>query len=119
MRKPRRKQNLVLFFEENNDSRIIDSNLVRLYMNRFTIHEEAQNEINGVHHLSNNVNQLKGEVEKIKADMYNIIAAATNSNCLYGELSNIHLIIGYHFGLGWGWQGRSPIEKQILFCDCF
>ena len=108
---PRRKQNLVLFFEEKEDARIIDAKLVRLYMNRFIINEDAQNEINGVYHLSNNRKRFIWSIDngqmtigKIKEDMFNIISYAINENCFHGQLSNIHLIIGYHFGLNWGWQ---------------
>ena len=48
---PIRKQNLFLFFEENEFEFDISSNLVRLSMNRFTIDEEAQFEIIGVYNL--------------------------------------------------------------------
>ena len=47
-----RQQNFVLFFEENEDQRKINQNLVRLYMNRFIIDETWQHEIIGVHKLS-------------------------------------------------------------------
>ena len=47
------KQNIYLFFEQNDDdSAVIDSKLVRLYMNRFIIEDDNQNEIIGVAHLS-------------------------------------------------------------------
>ena len=46
------KQDLFLFYEENDDDRIISSNIVRLYMNRFTIEEDRQNEIVGVKNLT-------------------------------------------------------------------
>ena len=45
-------QNIYLFFEQNDgDQRRIDSKLVTLYMNRFVIDEEKQNEITGVDYL--------------------------------------------------------------------
>ena len=49
---PYYRQNLVLFFEENEDQRKINQNLVRLYMNRFIIDESSQHEIIGCHELS-------------------------------------------------------------------
>ena len=47
-----KKQNLVLVFEVNDDERIIDSNLVRICMNRFIIGEDNQNDIHAVYQLS-------------------------------------------------------------------
>ena len=47
------KQNIYLFYEQNDeDARKIDSKLVRLYMNRFIIEEDIQNEILGVADLT-------------------------------------------------------------------
>ena len=43
-----RKQDLFLFFEENEDEKVINSRLVSLYMNRLVIDEDYQNEIVGV-----------------------------------------------------------------------
>ena len=48
-----RKQNLILFFEENEDYSVIDSRLVRMYMNRFTIDEDHQPEITAVYDIRN------------------------------------------------------------------
>ena len=50
----RKKQNLILFYEENNDEKDISSKLVRLYMNRFLIGEEDQSELSGVYDLAQN-----------------------------------------------------------------
>ena len=47
-----KRQNLFLFLEENDDEKDISSSLVRLYMNRFVISEEDQNEIIGVYNLA-------------------------------------------------------------------
>ena len=48
----RSKQNLYLFFEENESYwDVINSNLVSIYMNRYVIDEENQNEITGVYKL--------------------------------------------------------------------
>ena len=48
------KQNIYLFYEQddNDDGRKIDSKLVRLYMNRFIIEEDHQNDIVGVADLT-------------------------------------------------------------------
>ena len=41
-------QNIFLFYEKNDDDLKIDEKLVRLYMNRFIIEEDHQNDIVGV-----------------------------------------------------------------------
>ena len=47
------RQNIHLFIERNEDDpRRIDSRLVKLYMNRFVINEEYQNEVIGVEYLA-------------------------------------------------------------------
>ena len=49
----RKRQNLILFFEENyNDEKNINSTMVLLHMNRFIIREEDQSEIFGVYNLA-------------------------------------------------------------------
>ena len=48
----RKRQNLILFFEENENEKDISSTLVFLYMNRFIICEEDQTEILGVYNLA-------------------------------------------------------------------
>ena len=48
----RRTQNIILFFEENENVRSISSKMVRLYMNRFIIDEEERFEITGVFNLA-------------------------------------------------------------------
>ena len=48
----RKRQNLILFFEENNDINDQGSKLVRHYMNRSVIDEEDQCEISGTYSLS-------------------------------------------------------------------
>ena len=47
-----RKQNLVLFFNENHNEPVRSKNMVRLYMNRFIVDEEDQHEIIGVRNLT-------------------------------------------------------------------
>ena len=60
------KQNLFLFFEENEMQSVIDRNLVKLYMNRCIIDEDGIFEISGVY-----------ELQKVTDPMYN------GSNPLY------------------------------------
>ena len=48
----RRNRNIILFFEENENTRSISSKMVRLYMNRFIIDEEQRFEITGVFNLA-------------------------------------------------------------------
>ena len=56
-----KNQNLVLVFEENDDERMIDSNLVRLCMNHFIIGEDNQNDIEAVYQLSEHqTNEIRG-----------------------------------------------------------
>ena len=47
-----KRQNIFLFYEKNDDDFKIDEKLVRLYMNRFIIEEDHQNEIVGVTDLT-------------------------------------------------------------------
>ena len=47
-----KRQNIFLFYEKNEDDLKIDEKLVRLYMNRFIIEEDHQNEIVGVADLT-------------------------------------------------------------------
>ena len=94
----RKKQKFVLFFEENDDSRIIDSKLVRLYTNRFTIDEDDQCEIDGIYHLDGKWSS------KLQDDLIMIIGAAKKSIVNDQEMSDIHIVIGSHFGITWGWK---------------
>ena len=52
MNKRHRKQDLILFYENNDDDRLFSNSMVTLYMNRFIIDEESQYEVSGVHHLA-------------------------------------------------------------------
>ena len=56
-----RKQNLVLFFKENEEYNVIDSRLVRMYMNRFTIDENDGTEITEVYNIKNGKEEEYGE----------------------------------------------------------
>ena len=48
-----RKQNLNLFFIENDFEQSINNNMVRNYMNGFIIEEDHQSEVNGVFYFNN------------------------------------------------------------------
>ena len=52
MNKRHRKQDLILFYENWDDDRLISNAMVTLYMNRFIIDEESQHEISGVYQLA-------------------------------------------------------------------
>ena len=47
-----KRQNMFLFYEKNEDDQKIDEKLVRLYMNRFIIEEDHQNELVGIADLT-------------------------------------------------------------------
>ena len=48
-----RKQNLNLFFVDNDSEQSINNNMVRNYMNGFIIDENVQSEVNGVFYFYN------------------------------------------------------------------
>lgn len=98
------KQNFVLVFEENDDERFIDSELVRLCMNRFIIGEDNQNDIIGVFEFLKHPVNVTKDLEHYCNYIQEIIAVAKNSNPLNDQQSTLHFIIGSHFGVGWGWQ---------------
>lgn len=105
-----RKQNFVLFFEENEDQRIINPNLVRLYMNRFIIDERWQHEIIGVHELSKVSKSLYEDrfeskqewlacntpqcLKKWRIDRKVLIEGLKQSKKFETQNIDIHLIIG-------------------------
>ena len=47
-----RKQNLNLFFVENDSKQSITNNIIRSYMNGFIINEDSQSEVNGVFYFN-------------------------------------------------------------------
>ena len=63
------KQNLFLFFEENEDQSIIDNKLVKLYMNRCIINDDANFEIDGVYNL-----------QKVTEPMFNFLSPLFKEN---------------------------------------
>ena len=98
-----RKQNLYLFFEENeSDWEIINSRLVSQYMNRLVIDEQHQNEIDGIFHLKkvHRFGKWNFLTEKRAHDM-KLIEKVFNDVFLMKERSNMtHFIIGTWFLYG-------------------
>ena len=98
-----RKQDLYLFFEENESGwEVINSQLVSLYMNRYIIDEEDQNEINGVYKLmkvpreQNWFDWLFG-TKKESYDNQMIEIAYTDANSRKPKINTAHFIIGTMF----------------------
>ena len=103
------KQNLFLFFEENEMQSLIDRKLVKLYMNRFIIDEDAKFEISGVYELQKvtepmlnplnpyfktNANQRTNK-EAVDKDIF---TDAIEKACrLETNFSDSHFIIGSSF----------------------
>ena len=108
---PIKKQNLFLFFEENENEFDISSNLVRLSMNRFTVDEEAQFEIIGVHNLrrvkkemmnERNPDYKKFAKERTEKEAFDrdLISDAMEKALLHQTTSaDAHFIIGSAFHL--------------------
>ena len=61
----RRNREIILFFEENEDVKILNGKIVRLYMNRFTINEEERFQIAGVFDLAK-VESKEPEIKRPK-----------------------------------------------------
>ena len=80
------KQNLVLFFKENEENNFISSRLVRLYMNRFTIDEDDETEVTQVHNVKNGTQE---EYEKCFSKSLVIARESETPNTYH------HFIIGY------------------------
>ena len=106
-----RKQNLFLFFEENENEKVINSRLVNLYMNRFVIDEDNQNEINGIfkqkrvvpktsqyssEHVILSTIQRQQFAQQVQAQ--EILDSAFNDKCLLKNDDNAaHFIIASDF----------------------
>ena len=99
-----RKQNLILFFEKNDDTIIIDSKLVRLYVYHSVIDENAQTEIDGVYQLSKKYLQQPGRFVGTDKFVKKIMRLAEKLKPLQDQLSYSHFIIGSHFGVSWCWK---------------
>ena len=108
-----KKQKLVLVFEENRDERMIDSKVVRLYMNRVIIGEDNQNDIIGVREMLDFPNgrwsadgggRLANDLEyKCRSIHQEIIEDEEYWNPLNDQQSAFHFIVGSHLGVSWGW----------------
>ena len=81
-----RKQNLVLFFKENEKYHVINSRLVRMYMNRFTIDEEHQTEVTEVYYIKSGTRKEYNECfsKSLKMERENKTAN-----------TDTHFILGY------------------------
>ena len=105
-----RKQNIILFFGENEDYNIINSRLVRLYMNRFTVDENDATEIIGVHNIKKKTWEEYKEcfeqslvtarkIETPRTDTHLILADSTINDGLnyeYGRLKISYLTFQLH-----------------------
>ena len=102
-----RKQNLVLFFEENEEFNVINSRLVRMYMNRFTIDEEDQTEVTEVYDIKSGLwkeytecflKSLERKNETANTDTHFILGNETKSEFLDRSFSASinELIASYH-----------------------
>ena len=105
-----RKQNIILFFEENEDYNIINSRLVRLYMNRFTVDENDATEVIGVHNIKKKTWEEYKEcfeqslvtarkIETPRTDTHLILADSTINDGLnyeYGRLKISYLTFQLH-----------------------
>ena len=96
-----RKQDLYLFFEENKSHwEFISVRLVALYMNRFVIEEENQNEIIGVSNLKKvprRTCRTEISAEKKSFDNQLIENAYNIANSLKHQGNTAHFIIGTKF----------------------
>ena len=101
----RRNREIILFFEENEDAKIINGKVVRLYMNRFTINEEERFEIAGVFDLAK-VESKEPEIKRHKISNMSHMTAKWNDywtviEDAFGKLdiinwfnTDIHIIMG-------------------------
>lgn len=64
MNKRHLKQDLILFYENNDDDRLYSNSMVTLYMNRFIIDEESQHEVSGVYQLAAGRNDVIPPITK-------------------------------------------------------
>ena len=123
-----KKQNLFLFFEENEHKFEISSDLVRLSMNRFIIDEEAQFEIIGVYNLkktkeemtnTKNPNYKKFAKERTDKEAFDkdLISEAVDKALSHQTTSaDTHFIIGsqYHL-IDW----RNITERTAISTRVF
>ena len=123
----RRNRSIILFFEENEDDKVINSRLVRLYMNRFTIEEEQRYDIAGIYNLTPVplITRIHGESEKDKKqkklciakknwikDQF-IIRDAIEKIQLYAQFNiDVHIFMGTALYVE-GYIGNYPLKQLI------
>ena len=111
-----RNQDLFLFFEENEDEKVINSRLASLYMNRFVIDEDYQNEIGGGFYLQ----RVDPAMLWNRSDQYlfaeQILDCAFNDEFLLKQYEKrAHFIIASDFSIFYSLgEGKSHwIEKWL------
>ena len=104
------KRSIFLFYEENDDKRVITNSMVRLYMNRFTIDEKNEVEIIGIQNLtkpiypSNNMSNTAEchewrtfEIDKLNQDVRIFEKALLETRKFVNPNEDIHFIVGSTF----------------------
>ena len=87
---------LIFIFEESEIKHDVSSNLVRLYMNRFIVDEDAKYEICGIHHIEKTNSKVK-DIDKIiamKIDKHERISSKIVSKAAIANDSDVHIITG-------------------------
>ena len=127
----RKKQNLILFYEENNDEKDISSKLVRLYMNRFLVGEEDQSELSGVYYLAQNTqpnedtplvefssiwNQKESKLKNGKTVFLKSVSKIFESEKIANRLRGPEFVNSYkiHFIVGTSWNINASKLKRVL-----
>ena len=112
----RRKQNLYLFFEESeSDLDTLYSKMVSIYMNRYVIDEEDQNEITGVYKLM----KVPGEITRPDLTFSNDKESFDSQliDCAYNDakqrVNTAHFIIGTKFLYGFPYDPYYYFDKWI------
>ena len=129
----RSKQNLYLFFEENESYwDVVNSNLVSIYMNRYVIDEEMQNEITGAYKLMKVPREKTRPYETMVERGYRPFHRWTFSTekesfdsqifeCAYNDakqrVNTAHFIIGTNHLFGFGINNpNNDFEKWVVIC---
>ena len=123
------KQNL-LFFVENDDFKAEgeETKLIRLYMNRFVVEEDAQMEVHGVYHLAeSDLEIIHGDEKETKNQSFeneifdnqkidDILKSVENNFISKGSSCETHCIIGTLFPQSYYMREKytHKIKKLIL-----
>ena len=127
----RKKQNIIIFYEENNDEKDISSKLVRLYMNRFLIGEDDQSEVSGVYDLAQNTQpnentplvefssiwkQKDSKLKNGKTVFLKSVSKIFESEKLANRSRGPQFVNSYkiHFIVGTSWNINASGLKRIL-----